>query len=92
MTVQAFTCPKFFITRQKEVFPMLIRPQDGGWYIVATCEKCAATIFLFPDLNSGAASLNATYQVTCPRCCHKGYYEGRHYQHAKGDLNLESAH
>ena len=61
---------------------MLIEPQDGKWYVVAVCEKCASTIFLFRDLNNGSASLNATYGVSCPECQHKGNYEGRHYQHS----------
>jgi len=68
---------------------MFIQPRDGRWYIVTTSEKCDSTIFLFPDLNNGAASLNASYFVTCPLCQHQGHYEGRHYQHSSTDSNVD---
>jgi len=61
---------------------MPIEPQPGAWYIVVTCEKCDSTVFLFKDLTDGKGSINATYSVTCPRCRHKGDYEGRHYEHS----------
>jgi len=54
--------------------------QTGHWFIVATCEKCRTTIYLFRDLNEGKGSLNATYKTTCPNCHYTGYYDGRHYQ------------
>ena len=69
---------------------MLIEPQDGNWYIVATCENCNSTIFLVRDLNEGRGSLNAAYGVTCPQCNHKGFYEGRHYKHSSGPSEVES--
>ena len=50
------------------------------WFIVVTCQECQSTIFLFRDLNNGKGSLNATYDIKCPECNHKGSYEGRHYQ------------
>jgi len=61
---------------------MPIEPHPGAWYIVVTCEKCDSTVFLFKDLTDGKGSINATYSVTCPRCRHKGDYEGRHYEHS----------
>jgi predicted nucleic-acid-binding Zn-ribbon protein len=62
----------------------MIKPQDGTWYIVVTCDKCASTIVLFPDLTEGQGSLHANYIVTCPRCGHKGGYEAKHYFHPTG--------
>jgi predicted nucleic-acid-binding Zn-ribbon protein len=59
----------------------MIKPQDGTWYIIVTCENCKATVFLFPDLTEGKGSLSANYIVTCPRCHHKGVYNARHYFH-----------
>ena len=59
----------------------MISPQAGTWYIVVTCEKCASTVFLFPDLTEGKGVLDANYIVTCPRCDHKGGYQARHYFH-----------
>jgi len=56
--------------------------QPGIWYIVVTCKQCNEMILLFRDLTKGQGTLNATYRVTCPRCNHRGEYEGRHYQHA----------
>ncbi len=62
---------------------MPLEPQVGSWYIVVTCRSCDSTVFLFRDLTEGKGSMNATYSVTCPRCRHKGEYDGRHYQHAR---------
>jgi DNA-directed RNA polymerase subunit M/transcription elongation factor TFIIS len=61
---------------------MSIEPEIGSWYIVVTCHKCKATVFLFRDLTEGEAPLSATYVVTCPRCGHEGEYEGRHYRYS----------
>ena len=66
--------------KPREVLPM-VKPQNGVWYIVVTCQKCSRTIFLFPDLNNGKGAVDARYIVTCPRCQHKGGYSGRHYCH-----------
>lgn len=59
----------------------MIHPQSGIWYIVVTCEKCASTVFLFPDLTEGKSVLDANYVVTCPSCGHKDGYQARHYFH-----------
>jgi len=53
----------------------MIKPQQGTWYIVVTCDKCKSTIVLFPDLTEGKSVLDANYIVTCPRCAHKGGYQ-----------------
>jgi len=68
----------------------VIKPQDGTWYIVVTCEKCVSTVFLFPDLTEGKSKLDANYIVTCPRCNHKGAYNARHYFHNDGHGATES--
>jgi len=60
----------------------VIKPQEGTWYIVVTCEQCSSTIYLFPDLTEGKSHLDANYIVTCPGCNHKGGYKARHYFHS----------
>jgi predicted nucleic-acid-binding Zn-ribbon protein len=60
----------------------MLKPEDGVWYIVVTCQSCLSTIFLFRDLTEGKGNLDATYTVTCPRCGHKGSYTARHLQYS----------
>ena len=68
----------------------MLQPQIGTWYIVVTCEKCQATIFLFRDLNEGKGALDANYIVRCPHCEHKGAYTAQHYFHANEPRAPES--
>ena len=76
------SCAKSHTYPTEGGFPMSIEPEIGSWYIVVTCHKCKATVFLFRDLTEGKGSLSATYLVRCPRCGHQGEYEGHHYRHA----------
>jgi hypothetical protein len=60
----------------------MLKPEDGLWYVVVTCQSCLSTIFLFRDLTEGKGRLDANYIVTCPRCSHRDSYTARHLRYS----------
>ena len=69
-------------------------PENGEWYLSATCPYCECRLVLLHDLNEGRGSIRGVFKVTCPECNQDQTLPAEHYQHRKelhlcGDVDAE---
>ncbi len=74
------------------MYPPLLKPRSGQWYLSVTCDSCNFKMLLFRDLNKGKGNTNGIFVVTCPRCGRDKNLPLEHYHHGeRGNSKLPLA-
>jgi hypothetical protein len=73
------------------MIPFIQNPENGQWYLSATCGICRFKLLVFHDMNNGKGTVDGRYVVTCPQCEKSQSLPVEHYQHRAGEIKLEFA-